>query len=195
MVQSVANSLPWYALLTQPKHEHAAERGLRQQGFETYLPVHDVKRRWSDRVKIVHSVLFPGYVFSRFGTRDKLRALTSPAIRGIVSVGRDPLPVDEAEISAIRAVIASGRPVDLCPYLRIGEEVRITHGPFTSVRGSILRAQDNWRVVVSVEALGCSISVEVDAGDIQPARKSVHHTPPFQNRGNTTWRSPNLETE
>jgi transcriptional antiterminator RfaH len=184
MSQSVESAFPWFALLTQPKHEHAAERGLRAQGFETYLPVHNVKRRWSDRVKIVHTVLFPGYVFCRFSSRDKLRALTSPAIRGIVSVGRDPVPVDESEIAAIHAVIAAGRPVDLCPYLRVGEHVRITHGPFTSVRGVIVRTQDNWRVVVSVEALGCSVSVEVDSGDIQPDRKSVHKTPPIQNRGN-----------
>jgi transcriptional antiterminator RfaH len=184
MAQSVQNPLPWFALRTHPKHEHVAERGLKLQGFEAYLPVHNVKRRWSDRVKIVHTVLFPGYVFGRFATRDKLRALTSPGIRGMVSVGRDPVPVDESEIDAIRAVIASGRPVDLCPYLRVGEQVRISHGPFTSVRGVILRAQDNWRVVVSVEALGCSVSVEVDAGDVVPDRRPVHNTPPIQ-RGST----------
>jgi transcription termination/antitermination protein NusG len=178
MAQSVESSLPWFALLTQPKHEHTAERGLRQQGFETYLPAHNVKRRWSDRVKIVHTVLFPGYVFCRLASRDKLRALTSPAIRSIVSVGRDPVAVAESEIDAIRAVIASGRPVDLCPYLRVGEQVRITEGPFTSVRGVIVRTQSNWRVVVSVEALGCSVSVEVDAGDILPDRRPVHKTPP-----------------
>jgi len=101
-----------------------------------------------------------------------------------VSVGRDPAPVDKSEIDAIRAVIATGRPVDLCPYLRVGEQVRITHGPFTSVRGVIVRAQDNWRVVVSVEALGCSVSVEVDAGDVLPDRRPVHNTPPKQ-RGST----------
>lgn len=185
MVQSVASPSPWFALLTHPKHEHAAARGLRLQGFETYLPVHDIKRRWSDRVKVVHSVLFPGYVFCRFSKRDKLRAMTSPSIRSIVSVGREPAPVDDTEIEAIQAVIASGRPVDLCPYLRIGQQVRITHGPFTSVRGMIVRAQDNWRVVVSVEALGCSISVEVDAGDVLPDRRAVPITPPIQNRGNT----------
>jgi transcriptional antiterminator RfaH len=128
-------------------------------------------------------VLFPGYVFCRFATHDKLRAMTSPAIRGMVSVGRDPVPVDESEIDAIRAVIASGRPVDLCPYLRVGQQVRITQGPFTSVRGVILRVQDNWRVVVSVEALGCSVSVEVDTGDVLPDRR-IHTTPPVNSRGN-----------
>jgi transcription antitermination factor NusG len=183
MSQSVEISFPWFALRTHPKHEQLAERGLQMRGFETYLPVHSVRRRWSDRVKAFETVLFPGYVFCKFASRDKLRALMSPAVRSVVSVGRDPAPVDESEIDAIRAVIASGRPVDLCPYLRVGEQVRITHGPFTSVRGVIVRAQDNWRVVVSVEALGCSVSVEVDAGDVLPDRRPVHNTPPVH-RGN-----------
>jgi transcription antitermination factor NusG len=184
MSHSAEIPFPWFALRTHPKHEHVAERGLQVQGFETYLPVHSVRRRWSDRVKILETVLFPGYVFCRFRWQDKLRAVTSPAIRSIVSVGRDPLPVEKSELDAIRAVIASGRPVDLCPYLRVGEQVRITHGPFTSVRGVIVRARDNWRVVVSVEALGCSVSVEVDAGDVLPDRRPVHNTPPI-NRGST----------
>ncbi len=183
MSQSVEISFPWFALRTHPKHEQLAERGLRLQGFETYLPVHSVRRRWSDRIKTLETVLFPGYVFCRFALQDKLRALASPAIRSVVRAGRDPVAVDESEIDAIKAVIASGRPVDLCPYLRVGQQVRIMHGPFTSVRGVIVRAQDNWRVVVSVEALGCSVSVEVDAGDVLPDRRPVHNSPPDQ-RGN-----------
>lgn len=182
MSPNTPSTPPWFALLTHPKHEQTAARGLRQQGFESYLPIHNVRRRWSDRMKVVHTVLFPGYVFCRLEAADKLRALTSPSIRGIVSVGRDPVLVADSEIEAIRAIIAHGRPVDLCPYLRVGESVRITSGPFASVRGVIVRAQNNWRVVVSVEALGCSVSVEVDAGQLLPDRKSPQASP--ANQGN-----------
>ena len=103
--------------------------------------------------------------------------MTSPAVRGIVKMGRDPIPVDDAEISSIRTLISSGRPIDVCPFLRVGQHVRISHGPFESVRGVIVRADDNWRVVVSVEALGCSVSVEVDADQIQPDKKPAQSIP------------------
>ena len=162
---------PWYALTIHPKHEHLAARGLRAQGFEVYLPLHRARRRWSDRTKSLDMVLFPGYLFCRFVTADKLRVMTSTAVRGIVRNGREPIPVDNTEIESIRTLIASGRPIDMCPFLRVGEHVRISHGPFESVRGVIVRADDNWRVVVSVEALGCSVSVEVDAGQLLPDRK------------------------
>jgi transcription antitermination factor NusG len=165
------NPNPWFALTVHPKHEHLAERGLRHQGFEVYLPLHRSRRRWSDRTKTLDMVLFPGYVFCRFQPQDKLRIMTSPSVRGIVRTGRDPVPVDDAEIASIRSLIASGRPIDLCPFLRVGQHVRINHGPLESVRGVILRSDDNWRVVVSVEALGCSVSVEVDADQLSADKK------------------------
>jgi transcription antitermination factor NusG len=164
-------SNPWYALTVHPKHEHLAARGLRAQGFEVYLPIHRARRQWSDRTKSLDLILFPGYLFCRFGAQDKLRVMTSAAVRGIVRSGRQPIPVDDVEIASIRTLIASGRPIDLCPFLSIGQHVRISHGPFESVRGVIQRVADNWRVVVSVEALGCSISVELDATQVVPERK------------------------
>ena len=162
---------PWFALTVHPKHEQSAERGLRHQGFEVYLPVCRSRRRWSDRTKMLDMVLFPGYIFCRFAAQDKLRVMTSTSVRGVVRSGRDPVPVDDAEIASIRSLIASGRPVDVCPYLSIGQHVRISHGPFESVRGVILRSDEHWRVVVSVEALGCSVSVEVDANQVSPDKK------------------------
>ena len=159
---------PWFALTVHPKHEQLAERGLKNHGFEAYLPVQRVRRQWSDRRKDLNMILFPGYVFCRFDPAHKLRVLQSPAVRSIVSNGREPLPVDETEISSVRALIASGRPVDVCPYMRVGQLVRIRSGPLESVRGVIVRVKDCWRVVVSVEALGCSVAVEVDADQVAP---------------------------
>jgi transcriptional antiterminator RfaH len=172
------NPSHWFALTVHPKHEHLAARGLGSQGFEVYLPLHRARRRWSDRTKTLDMVLFPGYLFCRFVAQDKLRVMQAPAVRGIVRSGRDPIAVDDSEIEAIRTLIASGRPIDLCPFLQVGQHVRISHGPFESVRGVIVRTDENWRVVVSVEALGCSISVAVDAAQVLPERKppATFHT-------------------
>jgi hypothetical protein len=46
--------------------------------------------------------------------------------------------------------------------------VVIRDGQFASLRGVVVRAKDSWRVVVSVEALNCSVSIEVDADLVAP---------------------------
>jgi transcription antitermination factor NusG len=162
------NESSWFALTVGPSHERRAERSLLNQGFEAYLPVYRVRRHWSDRVKNHDAVLFPGYVFCRFAYPDRLRVLSSPGVRSIVTSGRDPAPVDEEELSAVRSLLASGRPLLPWPYLRMGQKVVIRDGQFASLRGVIVRARDSWRVVVSVEALNCSVSIEVDAEFVAP---------------------------
>src|ERR1035438_4405703 len=62
----------WFALTVGPSHERRAERSLVNQGFKTYVPVYRVHRRWSDRVKNLDTVLFPGYVFCRFSYADRI---------------------------------------------------------------------------------------------------------------------------
>jgi transcription antitermination factor NusG len=161
---SFGNNPGWFALTVRPNHEHTASRGLSNQGLETYLPVYRARKHWSDRVRECDAVLFPGYVFCRFGLREKLRVLQAPGVRSIVGSGKEPVRVEDDEISAVRAVLSSGRAVAPWPYVRIGQSVIIEHGPLASLRGVILRTKGSWRVVVSVEALGSSISVEVDGG-------------------------------
>jgi len=65
----------WFAIRVRPKHEKAAALNLGRQGFEEYVPLHRVRRRWSDRVKELDAVLFPGYIFCRFPRHDRLRVL------------------------------------------------------------------------------------------------------------------------
>lgn len=154
---------PWFALTVQPNHERTAERGLLNRGLEAYLPTHRVRRQWSDRQKEMDAVLFPGYVFCRFTKTETMNVLTAPGVRSVVGIGKTPAPVEESEISAVKALVSSGRPILAWPYLRIGQNVRVDHGPLQYLRGVVLRVKDSCRVVVSVDALNCSLAVEVDA--------------------------------
>jgi len=159
---------PWFALTVQPNHERTAERGLLNRGLEAYLPTCRVQKRWSDRVRKSDAVVFPGYVFCRFDRSETLRVLGAPGVRSIVAAGKNPLPVDDAEIDAVRKLAASGRPLLPWPYLRIGQNVMIGEGPLSYLRGVVVRLKDACRVIVSVEALGCSVAVEIDAETLAP---------------------------
>lgn|ERR1035438_2456308 len=61
------------------------------------------------------------------------------------------------------------------PYVRIGQNVVIELGPFVPLRGVIVRAKSLCRVVVSVGALGSSISVEVDSDLLSPDHTVSDH--------------------
>jgi transcription antitermination factor NusG len=157
----------WFALRVRPKHEITVATTLSKLGFDEYVPLHRVRRLWSDRIKVLETPLFPGYIFCRFEYTDRLRVLNSPGVESVVGFGKKDSPVDESEIEAVRALVATGKPLAHLPFLRVGQDVLIERGPMAGVRGVVLRDENAWRVVVSVEALDRSIAVEVDREVLQ----------------------------
>ena len=53
----------WYVLTTKSRQEKKVAETLKNAGFTVYCPLQNVKRKWSDRIKIVEELLFRGYVF------------------------------------------------------------------------------------------------------------------------------------
>lgn len=160
----------WFALIVRPKHERTAARSLRNQGFEEYVPLYRTRRRWSDRMKELESVLFPGYVFCRFDYQHRLQVLNSPGVCSIAGTGKRPEPVDESELSAVRALVSSGRAIQPWPRVHMGERVTIDDGPLAGLRGVVVRDRDAWRVVITVQALERAVAVEVDRAILSPER-------------------------
>src|SRR5580698_3809976 len=127
--QPDANS-NWYALRVKSKFESVASATLRGKGYREFLPLYRSRRRWSDRVKEIDVPLFPGYLFCHFDAGSRLLPiLTTPGVVSIVGAGKTPVPVSEAEIDAIQAVVRSGLPALPWPCLTVGSRVLIEAGP------------------------------------------------------------------
>ena len=59
-------SKKWFILQFKPNSHHQATKNLNQQGFETFLPLHDTTTRKLSRFINTSKPLFPGYMFIRF---------------------------------------------------------------------------------------------------------------------------------
>jgi len=55
------------------------------------------------------------------------------------------------------------------PYLKVGERVRVKAGVMKGVEGILVRKKNEFRVVLSLDAIMQSVAVEVDASDLEPA--------------------------
>jgi transcription antitermination factor NusG len=151
----------WYALTTRPQHERRAVQILDIKGFQTFLPLYQAQRQWSDRKKVIELPLFPGYVFCRFDVERRLRVVTSPNITSIVGVGKKPFPVADEEIQAIQTMVASGLPLEPWKYLEVGQRVRIEGGSLEGLTGILVQEKNSLRVVVNVNLLRRSVAVEI----------------------------------
>ena len=58
-----ANTPSWYIVQFKPNSHKIAVRNLQRQGFETFLPMHEITRRTVVKFETVTRPLFPGYMF------------------------------------------------------------------------------------------------------------------------------------
>ncbi|HEY0702023.1 MAG TPA: UpxY family transcription antiterminator [Candidatus Acidoferrales bacterium] len=164
---------PWFALQVRARQEASVSGQLAGQQFEQFLPVYKLRKRWSDRIKEFDAPLFPGYLFCRFNPQNRLPILKTPGVIQIVGFNSIPAAVDEAEILSIQRLVASGIRHQPCPFLTIGDRVRISAGPLLGLEGLLTDIKGARRLVLSVSLLQRSVAVEIDSAFITPLARPV----------------------
>src|SRR3954453_23046201 len=158
----------WFGVRVRSQCEQMASAAMRARDIEEFVPVVRVRRQWSDRVKELDVPLFPGYVFCRFDTAQRVPVMSCPGVVKVVSFDSRPAPIPDPEIQAVRALVQSSLGVQPHPFLASGETVRIDHGPLAGVEGVVVEDKKRCRLVVSVDLLQRSISVEIDRAWVSP---------------------------
>lgn len=161
------SSPAWFALYTRHQHEKAVANSLQSKGVEVFLPLYDSAHRWKDRIKQLSLPLFPNYVFVFVDLESRFAVLTSPGIYDFVRAAGQPAAIPVEEINAVRKVVAKGLSVEPHPFLKSGDRVRLKRGPLEGIEGILIRKKSFYRLILSVELLARSISVEVDVADVE----------------------------
>jgi transcription antitermination factor NusG len=173
---------PWFALQVRTRYELAVGKLLRGRGYDPFVPLYQCRKRWSDRIKVVDAALFPGYLFCRLNLQNRLPALMTPGVTQIVGYSRVPVPVDEAEITAIQTAVASGLPNQPWPFLQVGNRVQIDRGPLRGLEGILLEIRGARRLVLSVALLQRSVAVEINPTYVKLLHPAIPAAPIHANQ-------------
>ncbi len=157
----------WFAVYTTPRHEKAVARHFEFRRIESFLPLYMEMHRWKNGCRVnVQQPLFPGYVFARIGRSGSTQVLSVPGVLLIVGSGREPLPLPDVEVEALRSGLHL-RKFEPHPYLIVGEKARIKSGSLAGMVGVLARKKNNLRVVLTLELIRRSVAVEVDADELE----------------------------
>ena len=171
MASTIESGMPvsarWYAAYTCARHEKRVREQLEERHIRCFLPLYSSVRRWKDRQKELELALFPGYVFVRIASGDRLRVLQVPSVVGLVCFSGHPAPLEDDEIELLLSGVANGARVEPHPYLKLGRRVRVRSGPLAGTEGILVRKREKFRVVVSIDLIMRSVAVEVDAADLE----------------------------
>jgi transcription termination/antitermination protein NusG len=160
----------WYAVSTRSRQEKVAASILENLAIENFLPLAIERRQWSDRKQMVNVPLFPGYLFVRVPMlrEVQLRVLKVPGVVKFIGNQSGPQAIPDAEIEGVQTVLSHRIPCTPCSIPRVGDRVRIFRGVLTGVEGTFVRSGSDTRLVIAVEMIQQSISVQVDASDVEP---------------------------
>ena len=159
----------WYAIHTCARHEKGVVTRLRNAGITTFLPLVTEVHRWSDRSKVVQLPLFSCYAFVRIPPvpEFQVKVLRAAGVLRFVGGRGEGVPIPDSQIESLQALLASNSPYTLCPFLKIGQRVRVQGGSLDGIEGILTARNGEATLVISVEPIQRSIAIRIDEYHVQ----------------------------
>ena len=153
----------WFAIYTKPKCEFKAAEDFRSINIEYYLPTITTLRKWSDRKKQIIEPVFKSYIFIFATEKERLYALTSPAVVKTISFDGIPAKIPADQIENVRKILNQKPEIYIQEkVIKAGTKVKITSGPFAGVEGIVFLDSDKHKMLaVSIDLLKRSIIIKL----------------------------------
>ena len=169
----------WYAVhvfsnfekrVAETLRESVAQNGLGDEIEEIFVPVEEVMEiRRGKKVKSERR-LMPGYVLVKMEMTDRayLHIIDTNRVTGFLGPQGKPSPMRDSEVNALLNIVEEGveRPRPKVSF-EVGEQVRVTDGPFESFTGSVEQVDEiSARLKVMVSIFGRPTPVELEYAQV-----------------------------
>lgn len=151
--------------------ERAETDGLSGVFEKVLVPTEEVVETRKGRKVNSERKFFPGYVLVKMEMSDRAYHLIkdTPKVTGFLGNDNKPLPVSEQEVKRILQQVEEGleKPTHTVTF-EVGEEVRVSEGPFADFTGQIEDVdEERSRLKVGVLIFGRPTPVELEFGQVE----------------------------
>jgi transcriptional antiterminator NusG len=151
--------------------EHKAkQKGLAGEIEQIVVPTEKVVEVRRGRKVDAERKFFPGYVLVRANLTDAVFSLikNTPKVTGFLGDSK-PVPITDKEAERILHQVQEGveRPKPSVTF-EIGEQVRVSDGPFASFNGTVQEVdEERARIKVEVSIFGRAVPVDLEFGQVE----------------------------
>ena len=151
--------------------EQAEQKGLGERFEEILVPTEEVVEVKRGAKVSSERKFFPGYVLIKMDLDDETWHLVknTAKVTGFLGGRGRPSPISEAEAARIMRQVQEGieRPKPSITF-EIGEQVRVSDGPFTSFNGVVEEVdEEKSRIKVAVSIFGRATPVELEYTQVE----------------------------
>ena len=152
--------MSWYVIYTKPNTEKGVSNRLIEKNIESYCPLIEEQRQWSDRKKRVLIPLFKSYVFVKLDNykNDCVMVLQMPGVIKFIWWMGKPGIVKDKEIELIRDFLKEHKDSKIIVDNNVskGDSVDIKDGPLIGLTGKFVSFRGK-KVVLELETLSCRL--------------------------------------
>lgn len=160
----------WMPVRTKPRREKKVLEYCNAHEILCYLPLNKRIHRYGQRTVEFFIPMFSGYVFCNLNEENYQKLLRSNAVLFRININDKQESSLLEELKFIKTIeeISKNADVIVRPELTEGTQVTVNEGPMKGMHGIVERRKGKTLISVNIEILGQSVSVEIDAGDLEP---------------------------
>lgn len=168
----------WFVIHTYSGYENKVKTNLEKRVesmnmgdkiFRVLVPVEDEVQVKDGQKKIVKKKVYPGYVLVEMCMTDDSWYVVrnTPGVTGFVGAGAKPVPLHPSEVKQILKQMGYEEPKVKVDFT-VGENIRVTSGPFENFIGSIEEIQnEKGKLKVLISMFGRETPVELDFSQVE----------------------------
>ena len=161
-------SKEWYILQFKSNSHHLAAKNLTQQGFETFLPLHDTTSRRTSRFINTSKPLFPGYMFIRF---DKVESEwhkinSTYGVSHLITFNSILKSVPTIFVDHLmKRYDLSGKLLPI-QKLKKGDQVTVLKGPFANFIATVEKYEADQRIWILMDLMGRKTVIQTPSDNL-----------------------------
>ena len=137
--------MKWFVAHTKSRCEMKASYFFKKNGVESYVPVFEEKRQWSDRTKKIITPAISGYVFFRLEKADYSLINLNPFLRNVVRRFGQAVEIDVSEIQTMKDCLKQYTE-DLC--FSAGDTVKVLSGVLKNKNALVDNVENNFLILL-----------------------------------------------
>ena len=155
-------SKEWFILQFKSNSHNQAAKNLNRQGFETFLPLHDITSRKLSRFINTSKPLFPGYMFIKFDrTESEWHKINNTyGVSRLITFNSNLKSIPTRFVNSLmERYDLSGKLLPI-KKLKKGDQVTVLTGPFANFIATVEKYEADHRIWILMDLMGRETKIE-----------------------------------